>query len=348
MFRKNSRLRTAPSNPRKMVGVSALLVIGLTGVGVGFATSANAVEAPWTPQSSATLFPQYENEEQCYDGGQDVLVAANVDQKEGERIDGFTVDGNVLPGDAEYRVGVGVHPYTYVVTNLNSTSDPLESVTLSGSFEVVACADPEPPASPTVGEPTATGQLVDDKPVATVTVPVTVPEGSSGEVGVSFGEGQLLESNQKVTESGTIIFTGEVPCGTTEFTISLDGTPVKSTSVTIACVTPNPGDGGTGTPLPGSGGVDTPSTPDTGTDSQPTTPVVPEAPAPESGTDEGTKTVSDANTHPGPGTGDVVAASASLAMPLAPAGFLGLGGLALVAAAIWLFATPKARVRADH
>ncbi len=329
---------TARSKPRKIAGASLAIALGLGSIALGgIATSASAVEVtPWTPQSTATLYPVYENEEQCYDGGIPVLVSASVNEVAGERVGNFTVNGNPLPGDAEYRVGVGEYTYTYTVTNLNSTADPQESVSLGGSFSVVACEVPEPPASPTVGTPTASGSLVNGTPTATVTVPVTVPEGASGELGVWFGEEQPLSPNVTITESGDITFAGEVPCGTTDFTVVLDGLPVGSASVTIDCAVPNPepnpGDGGVVNPLPDSGTPDdtTPNT-DDNANNDGTTP----------NTDD--TDISDSITRPGAGTGDVAAASVSSALPINASVFYGAGAALLFAAALMLMPTVRAR-----
>lgn len=342
MFRMIGRHKTAHPKTLRVAGLSAVLAIGLSGIGLGIATSASAVEVdPWTPQSSATLFPVYDNEAQCYDGGQLVLVSASLNEVEGERLGNFTVNGASLPGDAEYRVGPGDYTYNYTVTNLNSTTDPQESVVQGGSFKVVQCADPEPPATPSVGTPSATGSLVDGKPIATVTVPITVPEGASGELGVWFGEEQQLSPNQTVTTSGNVVFTGEVPCGTTDFAVVLDGFLVGNTSVTIDCTVPNPnpGDGGTDNPNPGNGGTDNP---DNG--GQPATPDT-TVPNTDNGSDDAT--ISDTTTRPGAGTGDVVAASGSSAQPIQSGLFYAIGGAALLALAAWLL-VPAVRVRTNR
>lgn len=339
MFSTNGRQKTAPSKVRRIAGLSTVLAIGIGSLSLGVATSASAVEdTPWTPQSSATLFPVYENEEQCYDGGQLVLVSASLDEDEGERIGNFAINGNPLPGDAEYRVGVGEYAYTYTVTNLNSTADPQESVSLGGAFSVVACEVPEPPASPSVGQSTATGELVDGKPIATVTVPVTVPEGASGELGVWFGEEQQLSANQPVGTTGNFVFTGEVPCGTTDFAIVLDGFLVGNTSVTIDCTVPNPnpnpGDGGTGNPNPGTGNQ---SGNQGGTDST-------------VNNGSGPKTIADTTTRPGAGTGDTVEASAASASPLLsiqPGVYFAIAGIALLVVAGGVL-TPAVRARANR
>gem|GEM_PF-6849082 len=188
-----------------MTGTPAKLGVLAATVGLLFAggTAAYAEDGAELT-STVTLYPM-----DCYtEGDLPVLIGATYNLADNEGIDTILVDGQALPGDAEFRAGPGEHGYTYHVFN----NDGAET-TRSSSFTVETCkVTPKPITAPA---PTQAGQNVtipsaegveyfDTSSGETLTGTVQVPDGGSLVVGAR-------PSGDAPVNGGPWTFTWEAP-----------------------------------------------------------------------------------------------------------------------------------------
>ncbi|MGH7218572.1 MAG: hypothetical protein ACREGE_03980 [Candidatus Microsaccharimonas sp.] len=230
---KRSRVGT----PTKL-GLLATAVVGLLAMG-GVTTAAYAADGEWAPQSTRELYPVYENEAQCYDG-MEVLVSAADNVVAGEVITDTLLDGKPLTGDAETRVGPGVHNYTYIVTNLNSEADPKESVTKSGSFTVVECPPPAP--SVTLGPITATANddgIARSIPVSGSVTLANLPDNAEVTIVTTASNGVFSVTPVPAAGSFSTTLLGDFPDGTVGVTsqVYVNGTAAGASSSTSVVFT---------------------------------------------------------------------------------------------------------------
>lgn len=315
------------------------LALGALGAGL-MVIPANATELPPPTSFDVSL--------QCGDGAS-ALVTTHTEVGDLGPIDiNFILDGEIVhtqPTDEN-----GNADYTIALPGAGGFGVNVSSSGFTGGERIVdvseeCAAEAEPPAQAEVGSSTATGVIIDGKPVATVTVPVTVPEGATGTLEVVYEGGSF--GSQELDSTRDYVFTGEVPCCGEDipYTVTLNGLASGEGSIFIECpVVPTdptnpveptdptvPTDPGI---LPGSGPDPDPETlPGTGTDTGTTGP----------STDTGTKTIADATDKPGAGTGDTVVTAA--AQQQASAGFpwMTFGGAAIVLAAIVVAVGPRVR-----
>ncbi len=226
------------------LGILATAVVGL--LVAGGATVAYAADGEWTAQSTRELYPVYDNDAQCYDG-MDVLVGATDNVVDGEVISNTLLNGAPLNGDAEDRVGPGVHNYTYVVTNLNSEANPKESVTKSGSFTVVECPAPDPSA--TLGPITATANddgIARSIPVSGSVALANLPEGAEVSIVTTASNGVFSVTPISAAGPFSTTLLGDFPDGTvtlvsqTYVNGTATGAPSSTSVVFTAPVEPQP------------------------------------------------------------------------------------------------------------
>jgi hypothetical protein len=237
------RLKVGTPTKFKAVAIAAVALLAL-----GSSAAANAVEDEWVAQSTRTLMAVYdEGQPHCY-SGEDVRIGANDNLVAGEVITDTVVDGTPLTGDAENRVGPGVHNYTYVVTNLNSATDPKESVTKSGSFTVDVCPTPDPSA--TLSPITATANddgTMRSIPVSGSVTLADIPQGATVTVVTTASSGATSTTSVSTSGPFSTTLTGSFPDGAVTVTSQtyVNGSAVgaaSSTSVTFTAppVEPQP------------------------------------------------------------------------------------------------------------
>lgn len=233
---------------------AALAAVALTVLSlVALAPAASAAEEAWIPQTNLVFGPIYDDPnydcELPHNGkGDDLsyvyIVSGSV--AEGESASNVTIDGYLDPGDTLLYYPAGTHNYSYVVTNLNSTTDPKETAVISGSFTIKRC-DTTPTVTPASATASFAGLLVDNVPTVQYTITYDAGTEGAGDVIIAITDAPVTAVHFDGSGSQTGSFAYR--CGAATFFLAIQGQDTVSGTpypVSIPCAVDNNGTGSTG------------------------------------------------------------------------------------------------------